>query len=214
MFYHEGIAQQPSRPLGDMTRRARTGAVAVLLALGSPALAEIYRWTDDSGSVHFSDSLHGVPERYRKQVQTRPSELPPSSPAPAERRPPVPAAEIPLERHASGYIVEARFNNAAAARLIVDTGATSTLISSRFANRLGLVVRRDPPVILRTAGGQVEAGWAEVQTIDVGGKRSGPLKVVVHDALEDADGLLGMNFLGAYRVEIYAQRPSLILSAP
>ena len=67
-------------------------------------------------------------------------------------------------------------------------------------------------MVLQTANGTVEAGWAEVKRIEVGGRRAGPLRVVVHEAVPGADGLLGMNFLAGFRVEIRAAGPSLVLS--
>jgi len=37
--------------------------------VGTAAGAEIYRWTDQEGTVHFSDSLDSVPAASRKSVQ-------------------------------------------------------------------------------------------------------------------------------------------------
>lgn len=169
-----------------------------------PAAAQIYRWTDANGTVHFTDSLHSVPPEHRPGVGTMDDRLP----APAPRR------NVPLRHGESGYVVEARIDGSEPVRLVVDTGATATVISPRVAERLGLAVTRDPPVLVRTAGGTVEAGAARVREIEVGGHRAGPLHVVVHDAVAGADGLLGMNFLGLFHVEIRADGPSLILSPP
>jgi clan AA aspartic protease (TIGR02281 family) len=183
-----------------------------LTLLALPAASEIYRWTDEAGSVHFTDSLHGVPPKYRNQVQIRSDRLPTAPPS----APPAPAtslsARVPLERMDGGYVVQARINGRLMARLLLDTGASMTLLSPRVADQLGLAVQRNPPVLLRTANGQVEAGWADVESIDVGGHRAGPLRVVIHDAIKEADGLLGLNFLGAFRVEIHSQGPTLMLS--
>lgn len=50
---------------------ASTFITAALLFLFSPAFAgEFYKWTDDNGVIHFSDSLHGVPPKYRNQIKT------------------------------------------------------------------------------------------------------------------------------------------------
>ena len=185
------------------------------LATAGPAAAEIYRWTDGAGDVHFSDSIHSVPERYRRQIQTRSSELPPAPPSvKKEQRAGPPAPEVPLEKRNDGYIVRALFNGRETARLIVDTGATATVISPAFAARLGLAVRWDPPVTMKTVGGDTQGGWADVESIDVGGHQVSPLRVVVYEFTDAADGLLGMNFLHAFRVEIRAQRPSMMLYPP
>lgn len=60
--------------------------IATLTAVGlwvTPALAETYRWTDESGGVHYTDELSSIPERYRSKAQRigatpAPPEPPPS----------------------------------------------------------------------------------------------------------------------------------------
>ncbi len=48
---------------------ARSLAVLALgLFLAAPAVAEILRYTDDAGNVHFVESVHEVPARYRDRV--------------------------------------------------------------------------------------------------------------------------------------------------
>jgi hypothetical protein len=46
---------------------------------------EIYRWVDEKGTVHFADDFTLVPEKYRDQVQKKPSE----KPSPPPTRPPI-----------------------------------------------------------------------------------------------------------------------------
>ncbi|MFZ0449900.1 MAG: DUF4124 domain-containing protein [Desulfatiglandaceae bacterium] len=41
----------------------------ILLLAATVAHAEIYKWTDKEGTVHFSDSLEQVPANYRKSTQ-------------------------------------------------------------------------------------------------------------------------------------------------
>jgi peptidoglycan hydrolase CwlO-like protein len=43
---------------------------------------EVYKWVDEKGTVHFSDDLGQVPEKYRNRIQkeTPPKELPPVQP--------------------------------------------------------------------------------------------------------------------------------------
>ena len=41
----------------------------LLLAATPPAFADIYRWEDESGVLHFTDDLSSIPERYRGRVQ-------------------------------------------------------------------------------------------------------------------------------------------------
>jgi DNA repair exonuclease SbcCD ATPase subunit len=75
----------------------------------SPALAEIYRWTDDAGKVHLTDNPDTIPPAYRARARASGTDTPaseatpsvedrlsPPQPSPAERLPavqaPVPAA--------------------------------------------------------------------------------------------------------------------------
>jgi micrococcal nuclease len=69
--------------------------LALLLLIHSGrAGAEIYRWIDGGGQVHFTDDASLIPAEYRDSVQTRPS-----SP-PLESSPP-PAASKKSKRHQS-----------------------------------------------------------------------------------------------------------------
>jgi hypothetical protein len=54
----------------------------LLLAL-APAYAEIYKWVDRDGRVHFSDTLASVPLEYRDRIEER------ASLTPTPRREPV-----------------------------------------------------------------------------------------------------------------------------
>jgi hypothetical protein len=52
-----------------------------ILAFGQ----EVYRWVDEKGTVHFTDDLGMVPEKYRGQFRR---ERPPEEPPPAQPTPP------------------------------------------------------------------------------------------------------------------------------
>ena len=43
--------------------------VAVMLLRSLPVMAETYTWTDNSGTVNFSDDYSSVPKKYRKTVR-------------------------------------------------------------------------------------------------------------------------------------------------
>jgi len=54
---------------------------------------EVYRWVDEQGTVHFTDDLGQVPEKYRDQVQRK---KPPKEPPITQPTPPQPATPQPL----------------------------------------------------------------------------------------------------------------------
>ena len=89
-------------------------------------------------------------------------------------------------------------------RLLIDSGATVTALSTRTAAAAGLRVR-DPmiPVVLRTANGTIDAQTATVRHLVLGDVVARDLPVVVSPAFGDTD-VLGMNFLSqlkSWRVE-------------
>ena len=55
----------------------------------SPALAEVYRWTDDTGKVHLTDNPDTIPPAYRARDRSSESETPAvdAPPAPPQRHP-------------------------------------------------------------------------------------------------------------------------------
>ncbi|MFB3885247.1 MAG: DUF4124 domain-containing protein [Thermodesulfobacteriota bacterium] len=76
--------------------------VAGWIILSSVAFGqEIYQWTDEKGTVHYTDDLTLVPERYRNQVQEKkaPRESPPQlSPPVLKEEEVVPQPESTAEK--------------------------------------------------------------------------------------------------------------------
>ena len=89
-------------------------------------------------------------------------------------------------------------------RLLVDTGATVTALSSGTAQAAGLVVEEGTlPVLIGTANGMTRARLSKVGTMRVGNIVARDLSVVVSPGLGNTD-VLGMNFLSrleSWRVE-------------
>ncbi|MEZ5560365.1 MAG: retropepsin-like aspartic protease [Pseudomonadales bacterium] len=105
------------------------------------------------------------------------------------------AAEgIPVERSDGALYVPARMGGNRV-RLLVDTGATTTVVSAAVAARLG--GEPLPNVVrVRTAAGIVEARVLRVRDVQIGGLGLDALDVLVLDqAPPEADGLLGMDVL-------------------
>ncbi len=67
-----------------MTRVA-TAAIALLLLHATSSLADIYRWEDEAGTVHFTDDVTNIPSAYRGKSSIVVQEAPKSErPRPAE----------------------------------------------------------------------------------------------------------------------------------
>lgn len=119
---------------------------------------------------------------------------------------------VPVRFAGRAAIVAAVLNRTLSANLILDTGATSTVISRRLANLLSM--RPTGTTMGQTVGGTITAPLARLASLKVGAAEVAELSVVVHDFTRDArvDGLLGMDFLGQYRVGLDSQRHLLVLS--
>lgn len=89
-------------------------------------------------------------------------------------------------------------------RLLVDSGATVTALSSETAAAAGIEVSDNSyPVMLKTANGVVAAKRANIDRLDIGGIDATNLPVVVSPGFDGID-VLGMNFLSrlkSWRVE-------------
>ena len=89
-------------------------------------------------------------------------------------------------------------------RMLVDSGATITAISSDTAAAAGLKTGSPAfPMLIRTANGTISARTATVDELRLGDIVARDLSVVVSPAFGDSD-VLGMNFLSrlkAWRVE-------------
>ncbi len=89
-------------------------------------------------------------------------------------------------------------------RMLIDSGATVTALSTDSAAEMGLRPNDAMfPIVLNTANGQVQAQTATVRELRLGDITARDLTVVVSPAFGDTD-VLGMNFLSrlkSWRVE-------------
>lgn len=179
--------------------------VAVLvvgLALGTPAEAQYFRWTDEQGNSHYTDGLHNIPERYRASavpLRLRPS--PPSVPAPPSPPPPETTAKASATspdavgsttiRYVPGrpILVEVTINGRGRARLVLETEAEATLIKPSVLASAG--------VTLPSGGGQ--ALQVTLDSLALGEARVKGMAVLAQDGRAE-DGLLGRDFLDRFTV--------------
>lgn len=196
--------------------------VLLLLTL-APAYAEIYKWVDRDGRVHFTDTTAGIPPEYRDHVEDKTSTAPAPQrvPEPLQRRPArlsgVPTAaptsyKIPLRRAGNAMLVEAVVDRTRQAHLLLDTGAEFTVLSTAVARSLALNLKDAAVVPLRSASGEFFAPMMKVQSITVGDAAVHDVEVIIHDATPGLDGLLGMSFLDNFLVTISASDHKLILT--
>ncbi len=183
------------------------------LPVNSLPAGEYYRWVDDNGVLHITDNLHNVPPKQRDNVNRIPAQESARVAEPEIKLPPK-KASIPLEKHGQVAIVQATLNNKKSAKFVVDTGASYTLISNALARELAIDVGQNPKTLpFQTANGLIEAPVTNLESITVGGMEIRNLPAAIHDAMTDpqVSGLLGLNFLSNFRMDIDTQKGMLYL---
>jgi Aspartyl protease/Domain of unknown function (DUF4124) len=191
-------------------------AFSVALALApSDVSAQLYRWTDAQGETHFGQGPESVPDRYRER----------SSALGAVDAPPVPSGP-PLAEVVGGttriaftpgrpIMVTARINGRGLVQLLLDTGADGTMVSPAALIGLGVSYRDAPRIELRGVTGSSSAYAVVLESLEVGGARVGPLRVLSYESearRSGSQGLLGRDFLNHFRVTIDNARGIVELS--
>ena len=179
-------------------------AVALTAIFGGPlvASAQVYRWTDAEGSIHYSQGIESIPPRYRDGAviigYDRPA--PPAPPAAEAAHP-----GVGRIRFSPGQpiMVTARINGGGTAELMLDTGATRTVIDPQSLQAAGVSYRNAQRGSLRGVTGDADVLAVKIDSIDVSGATFGPLLVVSHDTgFGKGNGLLGRDFLDHFTVNI------------
>ena len=204
-------------PLSRWTKCFCVLGVLVVLMLASPSHSAIYKWKDENGKTHFTDNLSKIPPQYRKK-----GELKTIKGAPAETSEPVKLFDpemksngyaVPVKSHNGHFIVEALINGNIKANLMVDTGATLIILSESLGQRLGVKDNKDyPSMSFNTAGGKVESPLFVLDSLKIGGAEAFGLEASTNPNFKgNVDGLLGMSFLGEFKVEIDRENSKMLL---
>ena len=172
---------------------------------------EMYKWVDEKGTVHFTDDLSSIPEKYRQDAETRkpPKEgsvpqtpgkpKPPPSPKGAEPE----GMAVDLFRKHELLLAEVILNGRLKQYFIVDTGASFTLINRPTARELGITIDENTPFIpIFTASSLIFTPLVTLQSIRVGEAEVENVDVLIHDMPSDSAGLLGNSFLNKFRVTL------------
>lgn len=199
--------------------------VSVVLWLLAPfAHGTVYKWTDHNGKVHFTDNLWAIPPEYRPQAVDRRATPPSQRPLdiPGAQSSPLPSGDIPADKHytvpirraGSIMLVDVVLDNFLKSQLLVDTGATFTVISNAMARRLALNLDNAAVIPLQSVSGLFLAPLTKVKSITVGQATAHDVEVVVHDIAQGSTGgLLGMSFLDNFQVTINTTAEIMTLSA-
>ena len=195
-------------------------SVLFSLLLETPCFAEMYKWVDEKGVIHFTDDLSKIPERYQPDAEARktPSETPtPKSstekPAAIVSKPDTAQEfEVNLVRRHELWLAEVVLHERVRRHFIVDTGASFTLINRQTADELGIVIDENTPVIPgTTVSGTIFTPLVTLRSIRVGDALLENVEAVIHTMPGNQEGLLGNSFLNKYRVAIDTLQGKMIL---
>jgi len=198
--------------------------------------AGLYRCVDGMGQSVYTDRLAQMTQCVPLSVESpAASPLPassaptPSGPASAELSlatrlvPPEQLATsseagivIPLRRIGQLYVVPVELNGTRTAHLIVDTGASHTILSQELVRELALLPSdfRSGLVVLKTAGGSVDAQVVRIDSMKIATEEVRNTSVAVHtvpDFPAGVDGLLGLSFLHEFEVTLDTAKGELRL---
>jgi clan AA aspartic protease (TIGR02281 family) len=194
-------------------------ALLAVAAVPAPAAAEIYRWTDAEGRVHFTEDLSRVPAEQRgaaragaaapapSRVQTY--ETPPAARAPARSLVAGRAGragrahQVRVERAGNAMVVAVRINGHTVAPFLLDTGASYVLVPASVAKEAGIDFGPGTRTLsFTTANGVVEQPVVTLDSVELGSARAEQVAAAISDRIEV--GLLGLSFFNRFTYQIDA----------
>lgn len=176
------------------------------------ALMRLSRWQEASIALQAALRLNPSPEVAQPAREGLHSIAPLLREAPARR-----AADdtaVTLRRIGGNWFAQVRLNNARTARFLVDTGATTCVISPDLAGALDIRPdRHSSPVPLQTISGLTSGHLVTIPSVRVGEMEAQDVLAVVHDVGPTMDGILGNTFLSRFTVTLDPERGLLKLSS-
>jgi predicted aspartyl protease len=114
---------------------------------------------------------------------------------------------VPIQVINDLILVPATLNRTHGATLLVDTGATRSLLTPAVAKRLGISPPADAPrrTIHLIGGQKIDVPFVNLSALQVGDAVGENLEVgihLVHPGAPIVDGLLGSDFLGRFKMTV------------
>jgi clan AA aspartic protease (TIGR02281 family) len=178
------------------------------LSTGSLARGgEMYRWVDEHGRIHLTDTPPPSKRDLQELKVYKPSET--SSPPESRGEPAVDAgwAKLVPTKPGGVVIVDAVLNRRLTVPLLLDTGADVTILTQQVAKELRIpALDRLPKLSFRTPGGVVNFPITTLQSLRVGTAEARAVNVAIDTDGHLPVGLLGMSFLRHFKVTVDQQR--------
>lgn len=145
-------------------------------------------------------------------------------PEPAPVKPAAPPAKFanqkrfvvpykPNEGDTARIIIPVKINGGPTVAMALDTGAPGTLITFKLAARLGILREGDGRLVTKAGGigGTANAALVVLDSLSVGEAKSDFVPATVTELFTDAfEGLVGMDFLAGYSLQIDTDHHELI----
>jgi clan AA aspartic protease (TIGR02281 family) len=194
--------------------------------------AELYKWTDKSGGLHFTDAIGNIPPGAPYEVIENDQKLPPvktiegesgqsatgfSTLAPGSlgtAKEPETYVSI-LKKMGNSNLVKVIFNDSVSANMILDTGATHTMINTELARHLGYHSYRDYPLVfVRTVNAEIRNYMVLMPSVAIGRAAVENLEVIINPEfpMDYVGGLLGMNFFKDFDSSIDLEKGIITLT--
>lgn len=121
-------------------------------------------------------------------------------------------ASIALRRVGGGWMASVRLNDSRTVEFLVDTGASSCVISPQVAEALGIEPGpRAESVTMQVVGGRTTGPIIKLASVRVGDAEAEDVIAIVNPISPGIDGLLGNSFLGRFTVTLDPQQGILHL---
>ena len=201
-----------------------------LLVLPCILHADLYQWQDQNGGWHIADDIGKVPSEYRDGMKVR--EVPEveesstkeetkSTKQTKNRETKQKKSEpkkyaIPYQRRPGVLYVNPSINGRSPVSLILDTGASFTVLSRATAKKLGISLKGVLPRIrTSTANGVTGNYLVRLSSVQLGDARVENIAALVPVRSHiGVNGLLGQNFLNEFEWANDTTRGVLVLKEP
>ena len=121
-------------------------------------------------------------------------------------------AKIKISQDGHPIISQALINGVHAGRFMIDTGATVVVLSSAFAEKIGIHYQEWPACLSQTANGMADGHFGYVDQVALQGVEARHIQTIVTKNLGGVDGLLGLSFLSRFKINMDAEKGYISLS--
>jgi clan AA aspartic protease (TIGR02281 family) len=176
-------------------------------------LMRLSRWHEASAAFEAALRLN-PPREVESAAREGIRSLGPLLRQPTARGPASDETAVTLQRIEGNWFARVRLNDSRTARFLVDTGASTCVISPGLAAALDIRPdRQAPPVALQTISGLTRGLVVTIPSLRVGDVEAQDVIAVVHPLGPSMDGILGNTFLSRFTMTLDSERGLLRLNS-